>query len=98
MRDITHKVEVGDTEYLEVEFHAGDYALVDPAGPAYDVTDRMGNVIQAGGLFKRSDGVWFFFFTPSKIGDYVVTFYGTMGFSNEVTIRRKIKVIRTRYL
>lgn len=100
MRDVTHKIEVGDTSYFEVEFHDGDNALVDPALPEYRVTDRQGaDVIPLSALQKRADGIWFFFFTPTKIGDVIITFTGLQGVSNRpITIRRKVKVIRTRYL
>jgi hypothetical protein len=72
--------------------------LTDPDNPAWEITTSRGTVVANdtlnGGPYKRSDGLWYIFWTSSEVGDYILKFSGEMG-GNPVVIRRPFKVVRT---
>jgi len=95
MLHTTKTFENGNTIYFECLYRAINGELTDPTSPAWVIENIRGVEEASGGPLKREDGVWYFFWTPSTVGDYVLTFSGTIE-SNTVLIKKKFKIIDTR--
>jgi hypothetical protein len=48
----------------------------------------------AGGPYKRDTGYWYFFWTPSAVGDYVLTWGGDVR-GQAIKDRKPFKVVET---
>lgn len=95
MLHITKTFENGNTIYFECVYRAIDGTPTDPTTPSWIIKTIKGVTEASGGPLKREDGVWYFFWTPSTVGDYVLTFGGTIE-SNTIVIKKKFKVVDTR--
>ena len=90
----TKTFEKGNTVYFEVKYRDSNSQLKDPGTPAYSVENSKG-VEQASGVpTKKSVGVYFFYWTPTDTGDFVVIFTGTIQ-NYTATVRKKFKVVET---
>ncbi len=95
MLHITKTFEKSNTIYFECVYRAIDGELTDPSSPAWVIKNILGVTVDSGGPLKREDGVWYFFWTPVTVGDYILVFSGTID-GNAVAIRRKFKIVETR--
>ena len=98
MLHTTKTFELGNTIYFECVYRNTMGVLIDPDNPNWQITNSKG-VVQAsgdteGGPYKRSDGLWYIFWTSSTVGDYILEFTGSMG-GHAVKIRRPFRVKKT---
>ena len=95
MLHTTKSFELGNTIYFECVYRNAMGVLTDPDNPNWQITTQRGVVVDnaetSGGPFKRSDGLWYIFWTSDQIGDYILEFTGEIG-SHSVKIRRPFKV------
>jgi len=88
------KFEKGNTTYFECYFRSMSSDLKDPDNPVYRIYDIRGNVVASGTPSKKSTGLYFVYWTPVSVGDYVIEFSGIID-SHEVKFRATFKVIET---
>lgn len=98
MLHTTKTFELGNTIYFECIYRNTMGVLIDPDNPNWSIKDSKG-VTQAsgdtaGGPFKRSNGLWYIFWTSVSAGDYILEFTGSMG-THQVGIRRPFRVQKT---
>lgn len=79
MLQITPTFEMDNTVYFETSYRNISGVLTDPSNPAYTIKTSRGVEVDSGGPTKRSDGLWYIFWTSSASGDYVLDFTGTIG-------------------
>jgi len=91
----TKTFELGNTIYFECLFRNMDGSLTDPSNPTWTVKNIKGNTVASGGLLKRTVGIWYCFWTPNTVGDYILTMSGTIE-ENPVIIKRLFKVVEIR--
>jgi len=95
MLHTTKSFELGNTIYFECIYQNTMGILTDPDNPDWQITTGRGVVVangtSEGGPFKRSDGLWYIFWTSDQVGDYTLEFTGEMG-GHAVKIRRPFKV------
>lgn len=93
----TKKFEFGNTAYFECSFRNQLSQLEDPTNPIYEIFNVKGESVTSGSLTKKSTGLFYFFWTPTALGDFIVQFKGTLDSDTYLsTIRKKFKVIKTR--
>ncbi len=92
--DTTKKFELGNTVYFECVYQGADGSLSDPTLPTWKIINTKGTTVDSGSPNKRKDGIWYFFWTPTTTGDYILEFAGTID-DSAVLIRKKFKVIQT---
>jgi len=88
------KFEKGNTTYFECCFRNMTSELDDPTNPTYKIYDIRGNVVASGTPSKKSKGLYFVYWTPIAVGDYIIEFSGTID-THQVKYREKFKVIET---
>ena len=94
----TKTFELGNTIYFECVYRNTMAILTDPDNPNWSISTARGVVVASGttdgGPFKRSDGLWYIFWTSEDVGEYILEFTGSIG-SHAVAIRRPFKVIKS---
>ena len=93
----TKQFEYGNTIYFECVYRNTMGVLTDPDNPSWKITTAQGATAASsddGGPYKRSDGLWYIFWTSDDVGDYVLEFSGTIG-GHTVKVRRPFKVIKS---
>jgi len=79
MLQITPIFEMGNTIYFELDYRNISGVLTDPTSPTYTIKTSRGVSSDSGGPTKRSDGIWYIFWTSSASGDYVLDYAGSIG-------------------
>ncbi|MCK4307312.1 hypothetical protein KAW50_03680 [candidate division WOR-3 bacterium] len=93
-RDLTKTFQKDNTAYFECYYRDMQSFKKDPVNPTYVILDIRGNVVTSGIPSKKATGIFYFFWTPTSEGDYLLIFGGSVsGYS--VKLRRKFKVVRT---
>ncbi len=92
--DLTKKFEANNTAYFECFYRSLQHELTTPISPQWKILDAKGNTTASGTPSKKSDGLYFFYWTPTVPGNYVVEFTGTIA-SDAVKIRKNFIVTRT---
>ncbi len=88
----TLRIEKDNTAYFGCLFRDQLDQLADPTFSTYKVIDIKGNTIVSGTPIKQTTGSYFFFWSPSSTGDYLVKFEGKIN-NNLTTWVRKVKVV-----
>lgn len=94
--DTIKTFETDNTAYFECFFKNPHQVLTDPVNPQWKILDAYGNTTASDTPSKKSTGLFFFFWTPTEPGDYVVEFTGTIQ-SDAIIIRKPFIVIRTSF-
>lgn len=94
MLDTTKTFEKDNTVYFEVKYRNSNSQLIDPGSPTYSIEDSKGIEQTSGTPTEKSTGIYFFYWTPTSTGDYVVIFSGLIQ-NYSATIRKKFKVVET---
>ena len=95
MLHTTKTYEIGNTIYFECFYRNINGYPADPLDAVWTIKNAKGVIVATGNPNKRQDGIWYFFWTPITIGDYILTFTGSIE-DNVVAVRRKFKVIETK--
>lgn len=94
MLHLIKEFENNNTILFQGKFANSDGILYNATTPTYIIKDLQGNNIATGSLTKYSTGIYYFQWTPTIVGEYLLIFSGTVN-SNLVTIRKKVRVIET---
>jgi len=95
MLHTTRTFELGNTIYFECLYRNINGYPSDPQDPTWTIKNIKGTTVNSGAPLKRKDGVWYCFWTPATVGDYILIFSGTIE-ENPVTVRKPFKIIETR--
>ena len=90
----TKTFELGNTIYFECLYRDLVGSPTDPATPAWAITNIKG-AVDSGTPTKRTTGIWYCFWIPDEVGDYILTFTGNID-NYPVVMRRPFKVVETR--
>jgi len=93
MIELAKGFENKNTIQFTCTYRALDQRISDPSGPAYSVYNIKNQVVQSGEPVRISEGVYGFYFTPTKTGEYVVEFTGGVD-SKSLKQRKKFSVRR----
>jgi hypothetical protein len=98
MLHTTKTFENDNTIYFECMYRTAMGVLDDPYNPTWEIKTSRGTVVASnvtsGGPYKRDTGYWYFFWTPTTVGDYVLTWGGEVR-GHSVKIRRPFKIIES---
>lgn len=89
------RLEKDNTVYFQETFRQPDGFLKDPGGLLWEILDLKGTKVGSGAMYKKEDGVWYFFWTPSSTGDFLLKVTGRMN-AHFIDLRRKIKVLESK--
>lgn len=95
MLDILKKFHINDSIYFECLYRNINGFPTDPANPAWTIKNKQGSTVNSGVPYKKADGIWYFFWTPSQVGQYTLIFSGSIE-GNSVIIRKVFKVVEIR--
>jgi len=91
MLSTTRRFRNDNTIYFEASFRKADGTLSDAVTPAYLIENSKGTSQASGTPTKKSTGIYYFFYTPDTVGDFVVEFSGTIE-TLAAVMRKKFKI------
>ena len=91
---LTKVFELGNSAYFECYYRNMSSELTDPVNPTWTIFDMKASAVATGTPFKKSTGVYYFYWTSSTPADYTLLFAGVV-LGQNVEMRRRFKVIRT---
>ncbi len=92
--DIIKKFEYGNTAYFECYYRDLTAELENPTSPTWTINNSAGTTIASGVPTLKSNGLYYFYWTPWVEGNFIVIWTGTI-LGHDVALRKKFKVKRT---
>ena len=74
MLHTTKTFELGNTIYFECLYRNINGYPADPSDSSWDIESIKGVSVDSGSPRKRDLGIWYCFYTPETVGDYVLIF------------------------